>query len=57
MKPLTGKLMGVALATVVVMSAADSETIHIALAEPPSDELAAVFVALDRAPTQGLDYE
>lgn len=33
------------------------ETIKIALAETPSDELAAFFVALDRARANGLDYE
>ena len=34
-----------------------ADTIHIALAETPSDELAAFFVALDRAKANGLDYE
>jgi len=38
-------------------SAASAETIRIALAETPSDELAAFFVALDRAKANGLDYE
>ena len=33
------------------------DTIKIALAETPSDELAAFFVALDRARANGLDYE
>jgi NitT/TauT family transport system substrate-binding protein len=37
--------------------AAQAEKIRIALAEPPSDETAAFFVALDRAKAQGLDYE
>jgi NitT/TauT family transport system substrate-binding protein len=32
-------------------------TIRIALAETPSDELAAFFVALDRAKANGLEYE
>jgi len=36
---------------------ANAETIRIALAETPSDELAAFFVALDRAKANGLDYE
>lgn len=36
---------------------AKAETIRIALAETPSDELAAFFVALDRAKANGLDYE
>ena len=38
-------------------SAAAAEKIRIALAETPSDELAAFFVALDRAKANGLDYE
>ncbi|MCH9053119.1 MAG: ABC transporter substrate-binding protein [Proteobacteria bacterium] len=36
---------------------ADAAKIRIALAETPSDELAAFFVALDRARANGLDYE
>jgi len=36
---------------------AHAEKIRIALAETPSDELAAFFVALDRAKANGLDYE
>lgn len=36
---------------------AQAEKIRIALAETPSDELAAFFVALDRAKANGLDYE
>ncbi|MCR8725157.1 ABC transporter substrate-binding protein [Frigidibacter sp. ROC022] len=36
---------------------AQADTIKIALAETPSDELAAFFVALDRAKANGLDYE
>ncbi|WP_372840356.1 ABC transporter substrate-binding protein [Phaeovulum sp.] len=51
------KLAGLALATSMMMSAANAETVRIALAEPPSDELAAFFVALDRAKANGLDYE
>jgi len=31
--------------------------IRIAMAEPPSDELAAFFLALDRAKKNGLNYE
>lgn len=38
-------------------SAVQAQTIKIALAETPSDELAAFFVALDRAKANGLDYE
>ncbi|WP_223385630.1 ABC transporter substrate-binding protein [Oricola cellulosilytica] len=41
----------------LVMSATYADTIKIALAETPSDELAAFFVALDRAKANGLDYE
>ncbi len=36
---------------------ANAAKIRIALAETPSDELAAFFVALDRAKANGLDYE
>ena len=39
------------------ISAAQADKIRIALAETPSDELAAFFVALDRAKANGLDYE
>ena len=39
------------------LSMASADTIRIALAETPSDELAAFFVALDRARANGLDYE
>jgi len=38
-------------------TAASGDTIRIALAETPSDELAAFFLALDRAKENGLDYE
>ncbi len=38
-------------------SPAQAGKIRIALAETPSDELAAFFVALDRAKAMGLDYE
>lgn len=41
----------------MTVSMAQSDTIRIALAETPSDELAAFFVALDRAKANGLDYE
>lgn len=51
-----------ALATILVVggiaaSGAQAAKIRIALAETPSDELAAFFVALDRAKANGLDYE
>ena len=39
------------------LSAAQADTIRIALSETPSDEVAAFFVALDRAKANGLDYE
>ena len=38
-------------------SAVQADTIRIALGETPSDELAAFFIALDRAKANGLDYE
>jgi NitT/TauT family transport system substrate-binding protein len=57
MNAIIARLAGVALATSMVVSAAQAETIRIALAEPPSDEMAAFFVALDRAKANGLDYE
>ena len=41
----------------ISVSAAAAEKIRIALAETPSDELAAFFVALERAKANGLDYE
>ncbi|MGV8989311.1 MAG: ABC transporter substrate-binding protein [Cypionkella sp.] len=57
MKILFKKLAGLTLAATLMASAAHAEKIRIALAETPSDELAAFFVALDRAKAQGLDYE
>ncbi|WP_103256693.1 ABC transporter substrate-binding protein [Tabrizicola aquatica] len=57
MNAFIARLAGVALATGMTLSAAQAETIRIALAEPPSDEMAAFFVALDRAKANGLDYE
>jgi len=54
-------MVATALAVPVALSlsfgAAQAEKIRIALAETPSDELAAFFVALDRAKANGLDYE
>ena len=41
----------------LAVSAVQADTIRIALGETPSDELAAFFVALDRAKANGLDYE
>lgn len=46
-----------ALALGLAASSAMADKIRIALAETPSDELAAFFVALDRAKENGLDYE
>ncbi|RMD91469.1 MAG: ABC transporter substrate-binding protein, partial [Alphaproteobacteria bacterium] len=40
-----------------MIGAAQAEKVRIALAETPSEELAAFFVALDRAKKMGLDYE
>jgi NitT/TauT family transport system substrate-binding protein len=57
MKILLKKLAGLTLAASLMASAAHAEKIRIALAETPSDELAAFFVALDRAKANGLDYE
>ncbi len=41
----------------LTVAPAQADKIRIALAETPSDELAAFFVALDRAKANGLDYE
>lgn len=51
------KLAGLVIATGMMVSTAYAEKIRIALAEPPSDETAAFFVALERAKANGLDYE
>lgn len=61
MKIFTKKL-GVMLASCLLVMLtftgyAHADKIRIALAETPSDELAAFFVALDRAKAMGLDYE
>ena len=61
MKTLLNKAAAFVTAVPLVISmmvtTAQSEPIRIALAETPSDELAAFFVALDRAKANGLDYE
>ena len=62
MKSLLRKLgtavAAIPLAVGLMAGSAEAEgTIKIALAETPSDELAAFFVALDRAKANGLDYE
>lgn len=51
------KIAGLVIATGMMVSTAYAEKIRIALAEPPSDETAAFFVALERAKANGLDYE
>ena len=53
----TLKALALPLAFVASVGAAQADKIRIALAETPSDELAAFFVALDRAKANGLDYE
>ena len=45
------------LSLIVMTSTSYAAKIRIALAETPSDELAAFFVALDRAKANGLEYE
>lgn len=57
MKNIVKKVVGLAFAASMMVSTAYAETIKIALAEPPSDELAAFFVALDRAKAKGLEFE
>ena len=49
--------LAVPFVTTMTISSAKADKIRIALAETPSDELAAFFVALDRAKANGLDYE
>ncbi len=56
-KHLAQTALALPLALAMTLSAAEAETLKIALAETPSDELAAFFVALDRAKANGLDYE
>ncbi|MGR3290780.1 MAG: ABC transporter substrate-binding protein [Paracoccaceae bacterium] len=61
MRNLLKKFVAVAAAIPIVfsmmLSSVQAETLKLALAETPSDELAAFFVALDRAKANGLDYE
>ncbi len=57
LKNLARTALAVPLAMGLLSGAAQADTIRIALAETPSDELAAFFVALDRAKANGLDYE
>ncbi|OSQ50923.1 hypothetical protein MGEO_10470 [Marivita geojedonensis] len=49
--------MAIPLAIGLSTASVQADTIRIALAETPSDELAAFFVALERAKANGLDYE
>lgn len=57
LKKFTSTVMAIPLVAGMALSSAQADTIKIALAETPSDELAAFFVALDRAKANGLDYE
>lgn len=56
-KTTTRLLAAAIVAGGAMLGAAHAEKVRIALAETPSDELAAFFVALDRARKMGLDYE
>ena len=57
MKSLLSKIVAVIFLMVIASTNSYADKIRIALAETPSDELAAFFVALDRAKANGLDYE
>jgi NitT/TauT family transport system substrate-binding protein len=57
LEKLTVAAAALMLFAVVAVPVANAAKIKIALAETPSDELAAFFVALDRARAKGLDYE
>lgn len=57
LKKLAATAMALPLIVGLSVTPANAEKIRIALAETPSDELAAFFVALDRAKANGLDYE
>ncbi len=56
-KKLTLIVASLLVTTMFMTNNSYAEKIRIALAETPSDELAAFFVALDRAKANGLDYE
>ena len=56
-KKISTFLAAVLLLGGMTLSGAQADRIRIALAETPSDELAAFFVALDRAKAMGLNYE
>lgn len=57
LKKISGLAFAIPVAAGLMLSSSHAETLKIALAETPSDELAAFFVALDRAKANGLDYE
>ncbi|WP_209011990.1 ABC transporter substrate-binding protein [Roseibium aggregatum] len=57
LRKISGVLIAIPFALGVMGTGAEAGKIKIALAETPSDELAAFFVALDRARAAGLDYE
>ena len=57
LKKLATSVAVLPLAFGLMAGAAQADKIRIALAETPSDELAAFFVALDRAKAAGIDYE
>jgi NitT/TauT family transport system substrate-binding protein len=56
-KKLTLLFASVLVMTMFMAHTSSAAKIRIALAETPSDELAAFFIALDRARANGLDYE
>jgi len=56
-KKLTLIVASLLVTTMFMTNNSYAAKIRIALAETPSDELAAFFVALDRAKANGLDYE
>lgn len=56
-KKLTLIVASAFVLTLFAANESQAAKIRIALAETPSDELAAFFVALDRAKANGLDYE
>ncbi len=57
LRKLAAGIVALPLVFGLFTASANADTIRIALAETPSDELAAFFVALDRAKANGLDYE
>ena len=57
LQKLTTTLAALVCAIGLTVGDAQAGKIRIALAETPSDELAAFFVALDRAKANGLEYE